>query len=116
MELFKQMTGADILHVPYRGGAPALMDLLGGRVQLMFDNLPTLLGSVRDGRVRALAVTGTERSVPLPDVPTLADFLPGCAKARLKSLAVRVEGEAMRDHGTAPYADYGRVLPSFSPR
>ncbi len=78
MELFKQMAGdLRITHVPYRGGAPALVDLLGGRVQLMFDNLPGLIGSVRDGKVRALAVTGPERSPTLPDVPTLAEFLPG---------------------------------------
>jgi tripartite-type tricarboxylate transporter receptor subunit TctC len=77
MELVKQRSGVDILHVPYRGGAPALVDLLGGRIQVMFDNIPTVIGAVREGKVRALAVTSLEPSPALPGVPTLAEYLPG---------------------------------------
>jgi tripartite-type tricarboxylate transporter receptor subunit TctC len=76
MELFKQMAGLDILHAPYRGGSPALVDLLGGRIQLMFDNIPTAITTVRDGKVRALAVTSLARNEALPDVPTMAEFFP----------------------------------------
>jgi tripartite-type tricarboxylate transporter receptor subunit TctC len=63
--------------VPYRGAAPAITDLLGGQVQLIFDNMPSILQHVRAGSVRALAVTGTTRSPLLPDVPVLADTIPG---------------------------------------
>jgi tripartite-type tricarboxylate transporter receptor subunit TctC len=76
-ELFKMMTGVNMLHVPYRGGAPALTDMLGGQVQVMFDNLPTSLEYIRAGKLRALAVNGTARSDLLPDVPTMSEFVPG---------------------------------------
>jgi tripartite-type tricarboxylate transporter receptor subunit TctC len=76
-ELLKQLTGADILHVPYRGGAPALLDLIAGRVQLIMDNIPGLLPAARDGSVRALAVTGARRSAVVPELPTVSEFLPG---------------------------------------
>ncbi|HEY1543110.1 MAG TPA: tripartite tricarboxylate transporter substrate binding protein [Xanthobacteraceae bacterium] len=76
-ELFKMMTGADIVHVPYRGGGPALIDLMSGRVQLMYDNLPTSLQYIKQGKLRALAVTSAERAAVLPDVPVVADFVPG---------------------------------------
>jgi tripartite-type tricarboxylate transporter receptor subunit TctC len=76
-ELFKMMAGVDIVHVPYRGGAPALVDLVSGRVQLMFDNVPTALEFIRAGKLRPLAVTSTARSDVLPDLPTVADFVPG---------------------------------------
>ncbi len=76
-ELLKQMAGLDILHVPYRGGAPALLDLMGGRVHLIMDNIPGLLPAARDGKIRALAVTGPQRSPIVPDLPTMAEFLPG---------------------------------------
>jgi tripartite-type tricarboxylate transporter receptor subunit TctC len=76
-ELFKMMTGVDMVHVPYRGGAPALTDLMGGQVQVMFDNIPTSIEHVRSGSLRGLAVTSTVRSEQLPDLPTVADFLPG---------------------------------------
>jgi tripartite-type tricarboxylate transporter receptor subunit TctC len=77
MEMFKQQAGLEILHVPYRGGAPAMLDLLAGRVQLMFDNMPTVIGAAREGKVRALAVTGAERSTAAPELPTMGEFLPG---------------------------------------
>ena len=76
-ELFKMLTGIEMLHVPYRGGAPALTDLLSGQVQVMFDNIPTCAEHVKSGKLRGLAVTSTTRSEVLPDLPTVADFLPG---------------------------------------
>jgi tripartite-type tricarboxylate transporter receptor subunit TctC len=76
-ELFKMMTGINMVHVPYRGGAPALTDLIAGQVHVMFDNIPTSAEHVRSGRLRGLAVTGTARSHVLPELPTVADFLPG---------------------------------------
>ncbi|MFO1110025.1 MAG: tripartite tricarboxylate transporter substrate binding protein [Bradyrhizobium sp.] len=76
-ELFKMLTGINMVHVPYRGGAPALTDLIGGQVQVMFDNIPTCAEHVKSGKLRGLAVTSTTRSEILPDLPTVADFLPG---------------------------------------
>lgn len=76
-EMFMAMSGVKMQHVPYRGAAPAITDLLGGQVQLIFDNMPSILQHVRAGSVRALAVTGTARSPLLPDVPVLADTIPG---------------------------------------
>lgn len=77
-ELFKMMAGVDILHVPYRGSGPAMIDLVGGRTNMMFDNLPSALPHVQAGELRALAVTGSARSRVLPDVPTIAEAgLPG---------------------------------------
>jgi tripartite-type tricarboxylate transporter receptor subunit TctC len=75
-ELFKLMTGIDMVHVPYRGGAPALSDLLAGQVQVMFSNAPAA-EYLRAGKLRALAVTTATRSDELPDVPTVAEFVPG---------------------------------------
>jgi tripartite-type tricarboxylate transporter receptor subunit TctC len=76
-ELFKMLTGITMVHVPYRGGAPALTDLMGGQVQVMFDNIPTSAEHVKAGKLRGLAVTSAARSEVLPDLPTVADFLPG---------------------------------------
>jgi tripartite-type tricarboxylate transporter receptor subunit TctC len=76
-ELFKMLTGTDMVHVPYRGGAPALTDLIAGQVHVMFDNIPTCAEHVKSGKLRGLAVTSTTRSQVLPDLPTVADFLPG---------------------------------------
>jgi tripartite-type tricarboxylate transporter receptor subunit TctC len=76
-ELFKMLTGIDMVHVPYRGGAPALTDLIAGQVHVMFDNIPTCAEHVKSGRLRGLAVTSTTRSAVLPELPTVADFLPG---------------------------------------
>ena len=76
-ELFKVMAGIDMVHVPYRGGAPALIDLLGGRVQVMFDTIPAAIDYLRDGKLRALAVTTASRSPMLPDVPPMSDFVSG---------------------------------------
>jgi tripartite-type tricarboxylate transporter receptor subunit TctC len=76
-ELFKMMAGIDMVHVPYRGTAPALTDLLGGQVQMMCDNISTSIEHIRAGKLRALAVTTATRSELLPDLPTVGDFLPG---------------------------------------
>jgi tripartite-type tricarboxylate transporter receptor subunit TctC len=76
-ELFKMMTGVDLLHVPYRGSAPALTDLIGGQVQVMFDNMPSSIEQIRAGKLRALAVTTAARSDALPGVPTVAETVPG---------------------------------------
>src|ERR1700676_2739147 len=76
-ELFKMLTGINMVHVPYRGGAPALTDLIAGQVHVMFDNIPTCAEHVKSGKLRGLAVTSTTRSDVLPDVPPVADFLPG---------------------------------------
>ena len=76
-ELFKMMTGIEMLHVPYRGSAPALTDLLSGQVQVMFDLMASSIGHVRAGKLRPLAVTTAARSQALPDVPTVGEFVPG---------------------------------------
>ena len=76
-ELFKMMTGVDMLHVPYRGAPPALTDLIAGQVQVMFDNMPSSIEHIRAGRLRPLAVTATTHVEALPDVPPLGDFVPG---------------------------------------
>jgi tripartite-type tricarboxylate transporter receptor subunit TctC len=76
-ELFKVMTSTNMTHVPYRGAAPAVADLLGGQVQIYFGSLPATIEHIRAGRLRALAVTSATRFESLPDVPTVADFVPG---------------------------------------
>ena len=76
-ELFKMMTGINMVHVPYRGAAPALSELLGGQVQVLIDNMPTSIEHVRAGRVRGLGVTSARRLDALPTVPAIAEFVPG---------------------------------------
>ncbi len=76
-ELFRSLTGVDMVHVPYRGGGPAVVDLLGGQVQVYFGTFASSIAHVRAGRLRALAVTSATRAKVLPDVPALAEFLPG---------------------------------------
>jgi tripartite-type tricarboxylate transporter receptor subunit TctC len=76
-ELFKVMAKVDIIHVPYRGAAPAMQDLLAGQVNMIFDNIPGALAQVRAGKVRALGVTSKERTPVVPDVPAIAETLPG---------------------------------------
>jgi tripartite-type tricarboxylate transporter receptor subunit TctC len=76
-ELFKSMAGVDLVHVPYRGSTPALTDLLAGQVEVMFDVTPSSLPQIKAGKLRALAMTTATRSDVLPDVPVMADYLPG---------------------------------------
>jgi len=76
-ELFKAMTKCDMVHVPYRGSAPAYPDLISNKVQLIFDNLPTALGQARGGSVRALGVSSPQRWPGLPDIPAIAETVPG---------------------------------------
>ena len=76
-ELFKMMTGVNMVHVPYRGGAPALTDLIGGQVQVYFSSTASSIEYIRADKIRPLGVTSTQRSVALPDVPTIAEFVPG---------------------------------------
>src|SRR5690349_8822687 len=76
-EMFMAMSGAKMTHVPYRGAAPAITDMLGGQVQVIFDNMPSVIQHIKSGTLRALAVTTTQRSPQLPDTPTIADTVPG---------------------------------------
>lgn len=87
-ELFKMMTGTKMTHVPYKGSAPMLTDLLGGQVQVTFDNLPSSIGHIKAGKLRALAVTTAKRSEELPDVPTVAETVPGYEASAFFGLGV----------------------------
>ena len=77
-ELFKMMTGVNIIHVPYRGTAPAITDLLGGQVQVSFVGIPGSIEYIRTGKLRALAVTTATRSTALPDIPTVDEYRRAC--------------------------------------
>ena len=99
-ELFKMMTGVDMLHVPYRGAAPALTDLLGGQVQVMFATMTASIEYIRAGTLRALAVTTATRSDALPDIPTVGEFVPGYEASRLVRRR-RTEEHAGRDRRTS---------------
>jgi tripartite-type tricarboxylate transporter receptor subunit TctC len=122
--LFMLMTGVELVHVPYRGASPALTDMLGGQVQVMFDNLPSSIGHIQGGRLRALAVTTTERSKALPDVPTVAETVPGYEASAWFGMAVpkgtprdiidklnKTVNEALADPGTqGKLAELGGTL------
>jgi tripartite-type tricarboxylate transporter receptor subunit TctC len=86
-ELFKMMAGVDLIHVPYRGDAPALVDLVGGQVQVIFDLVSASIGFIKAGKLRALAVTSATRSEAFPDLPTVAEFLPGYEATSFEGLA-----------------------------
>jgi tripartite-type tricarboxylate transporter receptor subunit TctC len=86
--LFMMMTGVDLVHVPYRGAAPALTDMLAGQVQVFFDNLPSSISHIQAGRLRALAVTTATRAKALPDVPTIAETVPGYEASAFYGMAV----------------------------
>jgi tripartite-type tricarboxylate transporter receptor subunit TctC len=76
-EMFKVMTGTDMIHVPYKGGGPALQDVIGGQVHMTFGNMPTVLAQAKGGKVRAIAVTSAERWFSAPEIPTVAESVPG---------------------------------------
>ena len=76
-ELFKSMTGCNMVHIPYKGAGPVLTDLIGGQVQVFFDNLPSSAGHIKAGTIRALAVTSAAREPSFPDLPTVGDTVPG---------------------------------------
>ncbi len=120
-EMMNSMAGVEVTHIPYKGAGPALTDLLGGRVDLLFDNLPGSLPSVRAGQVKAVAVTATKRIPELPDVPAMAEVLPGYSmtswtamigpremKDDLVAQINALTGKALADPGLkARYADLG---------
>jgi tripartite-type tricarboxylate transporter receptor subunit TctC len=89
-ELFKMMTGIDMVHVPYKGSAPSLTDLIGGQVQVSFATMPASIGFIRTSKLRALAVTTATRSPALPDVPTVGEFVPGYEVSTWYGLCARV--------------------------
>ncbi len=128
-ELFKMMTGVALTHVPYRGSAPALTDMISGTVQVMFDNMPSSLPHIQAGKLRALGVTTAQRSPALPDVPTVAETVPGYEASAFFGMSVpkgtpseiieKINKEmnaALADAGMkAKLADLGGVLIPGSP-
>jgi len=93
-ELFKMMAGVDMIHVPYRGGAPAMTDLMAGQVQVVFNPVPESMEFIRAGKLRPLAVTTATRSEVLPDVPTVGDFVPGYEASALQGIGAPKETPA----------------------
>src|SRR5277367_3427825 len=127
--LFMMMTGVNMVHVPYRCAGPALVDLLADQVQVMFDNMPSSIGHIRAGRLRAIAVTTSVREKTLPDVPTVADTVPGYEASAWFGMAVpkgtprsvidrlnKTVNEALADPGVqAKLAELGGTLIPGSP-
>jgi tripartite-type tricarboxylate transporter receptor subunit TctC len=128
-ELFNMMTGTTMVHVPYRGSTPALADLVGGQVQVMFDTLPSSIELIRAGKLRALAVTSATRSQALPGVPSIGEFVAGYEASALSGIAAprntpadiigklnRAINDALADpNNKARLADQGGTTLSGSP-
>ena len=128
-EYFKLMTDTDLTHVPYRGAAPAVTDLLGGQIQVAFTELATSLGHIRSGNLRALAVTTAARSEALPDIPTLSEFIPGFEASQwvgivapkdtpsmiIEKLNVEINAALADPRIKARFADLGGTLLPGSP-
>jgi len=87
-EMFKYMAGIDMKHVPYKGAGPAITDLIGGQVDVLFDNMPSIIGHIRQGSVRALGVTSAQRSPALPDIPAVGETVPGYEASAWFGMAV----------------------------
>ena len=123
-ELFKMMTGINMVHVPYRGAAPALTDLLGGQVQVMFAPMPASIEHIRAGKLRALAVTTATRSEALPDVPTVGEFVPGYEASAWIGIGApqeharrdRRQAQHRRSMPASPIRDSRRALPTWVAR
>jgi tripartite-type tricarboxylate transporter receptor subunit TctC len=128
-EYFNLMTGSDLTHVPYRGAAPAVTDLLGGQIQVAFTEMATSLGHIKAGKLRALAVTTATRSEALPDIPTLSEFIPGFEASQwvglvaprdtsptiIEKLNVEINGALGDPQVKARFADLGGMLLPGSP-
>lgn len=129
-ELFKMLAKVDMVHIPYKGSAPAMIDMVGGQVQVMFDNMPSALPHVKAGKLRALAVTSAQRSPSAPDVPTMGEAgVPGfdvqswfglvAPKGTPKDIIARVNAEAVKALGSADikerFMDLGAVPGPMSP-
>jgi tripartite-type tricarboxylate transporter receptor subunit TctC len=128
-EYFKLMTGTDLTHVPYRGAAPAVTDLLGGQIQVAFTEMATSLGHIKAGKLRALAVTTATRSEALPDVPTLSEFIPdfeasqwiglvapsGTSSTIIEKLNVEINTALGDPQVKARFADLGGMVLPGSP-
>jgi tripartite-type tricarboxylate transporter receptor subunit TctC len=128
-EYFKQMTGTDLIHVPYRGAAPAVADLISGQIHVAFTELATSLGHIQSGKLRGLAVTTATRAQVLPDVPTLSEFIPGfeasqwiglvapkgTPQAIVEKLNIEVNAALADSKIKARFADLGGVVLPGSP-
>jgi tripartite-type tricarboxylate transporter receptor subunit TctC len=95
-ELFKKMTGVDMTHVPYRGAGPALTDLIGGQIQVMFPGMASVIEHIRSGKLRALAVTTSVRSELLPDIPAVAESVPGYEVVQIYGIGAPRKMNAMQ--------------------
>ena len=103
-ELFKMMTGVEMIHVPYRGGAPAMTDLMGGQIQVVFNPVPESMEHIKAGKLRPLAVTTATRSDVLPEIPTVADFVPGYEASAVQGIGAP-KRHACRDRRQAQQGD-----------
>ena len=118
MELFKMTAGIDIVHIAYKGGGPALVDLIGGQVQAMFGTVPSFVGAISAGKIRVLGVTSTTRAPDLPDVPTIAESgMPGFEVISWQgSVHAGGSADSRRSRGFAPASPRSLALPDTRKR